>query len=78
MYTEYPVLHAYYIQQARPEDHVKSGTGPKGEFQDGGLHGSFDFGGLICWGGCLGGLGRREGLWGFGCGLSCYLLVGLR
>lgn len=58
MCTPYPVLHAYCIQQVRPEGHVESGTGPKGEFQDGELHDRFDSGCLVC-GGWLGWEGGR-------------------
>lgn len=48
-----PVLHAYCIQQAHPEGYLEPETGPRGEFLDEELHGSFDSGGLVC-GGWLG------------------------
>ena len=57
-----PVLHAYCIQQAHPEGHLESETGPRGEFLDEELHGSFDSGD---WFVEVGWVGKRGGSVGF-------------
>ena len=69
--TEYSVLHAY-CTASPSRGHLASGTGAKGEIQDGGCT-AVGFG-LVCCGGWLGGLGKErvDGLVIFW--LFCYVL----